>query len=719
MLLNGKRVGHYFPLSEHYSMTLTGVAHGDEAVINLARLADYTFVVSGTLQHAEIEEPVSLVFRFDGKENESVVEFRDDGTLYLLSVAFITVEQTGISVCFRLVSHRKPTLFLIGGKEKGVFDDTSSSSSSSSEEDSSSPSEESSGEASSTTEEATTDKPDRSVFILGVQHDRGEQVLEQNLPSILYYASGHTNHSLDNLTVFWESERFNGSARALVPKQTFELGKFELPLEGVFQSALQFALSAYVLYLVRGVDRSIYTRETVRSFSEDDVAKWERRYGKDGCSVNMVTQILRSLIEATTQLGREDSLTAVMFIFQERNRAEKFLSEAATLFLSLLTEEMSNAFNTARLQYEKHQQGQAWYFTPFFKSFTTKSIFLDRSKVRSRAHHLRAILTAMVRQLIRGPDNDADIARLSAVDSAPVSIQSYDPLEISQELTQMARGNHFVVDEKYFAKLHAIVYQRYGHIGSALFIALEEAVADTSRILNLTRLTMRYRDIQSYLHVDTVLGITDKSRAIIVVGSGHVNRMRRLFRQSGDYDVEHYTMYEDAAEEVLDRQYAKRFNWPAVYCAYLALEALDAWLSLDSQVRLQLLLFLHYGDELKLAKYNTGESADGMTLRPKDVERWYSIMNVWFHVLTSYSPYKEQLLVPASDSSAALDKFNARAYPPALHTLLLLLRKVDRPLGREPGEPLPLDSTAPVANEVGDLQMALVHWHSNMKQAFL
>lgn len=697
-----KRVGEFFALTDGCSLTLDAVRHRDEYddPLDLTRLLHYTFDIEATLYcyrfGAEpVERALRLVYRFSDVASESV-RFRDaeNGREYDLSVSFIGVpsdkhghvpRDARLSVSFLLQEAARTGLssLSLGGEEDNHMD-----------------------------VEPPPQRVER-IFLLAVHHDDTEELIEEQLPRILHHIERRAQQqgrrsALSELVVLWESENFADRRPLLRPAVT---GRFSLALEGDLYSQMQPMLSAYLLYRLGEVEGRQYARlQAVKlrerilgwhGYTKEDVESYETHYGEEGVCIRITISIVVSYLRIMMNLGRAQSLVAFRVLFGSDERTLMVAKKMAHLFVNVvLTKAHREILEKVRTEYyaSGEREDKKWYFSRFFLNYARDRDVdaTDHHHIKGRHASFRKLLHGMVRLLIRGPDQadggeSVDVARLWR----QPRYESLDPAKLTREhlqtsleqLGEWSTRHEWVVDEYYFAEVNRLVFRLYGHIGSALFLLLEEAVSRRKRLLQLGHLVTQYRNVQSVLHTMHVMRTTHCRDAVLVVGQDHVEPLRGLFRGVGVNSLAWYNTFKQTTPlELTIKSKRTRRKFAAQLRAQLAMEALDQWIfgapgtqsSIDREASLQLYFFLQDADALNPAHFATR------------LPSLLQLMRLYAWLFWTRDAYHGDPLVWPDwsiDTAEARQFLVERRYPPVLVEIMLCTRDLvqSNPEARWPG----------------------------------
>ncbi len=729
MLLPEKRVGDFFALSPSRSATLVSVRHDDEwgEPLQRARLLQYRFIVQLRVQRRGRQHDHLWALRFGfGRDTTSEKTWQEAGTRYALSVARLQLpepqsEHDSLRVTLRLQTTTGPS----GHAATGLGAPSSSSSSSSdassttttttdttdSERDSDSDDEDE--ESSSEVSLSSSDTPVRKrILVLGVAHDETEALLVRHMTSVLNHARRAGHPGVQRLCVFWEPTKAVMQHARLRPQSAFEAARFSLPIEAQLYGDLQFVLSAYLLYILPRDDTRLRPLIMVwHGIDEDEARQLARYYGaEDGAAIDIVVRQCIDWLRLTMTLGRTDALAAFQFMFgNNETLTAQFLGDMAKLVQRVIMIEPDRlALEQARRDFEAAtQDGDEWYYNSFFINYVHVRPVEDTNykRIRRHAHQLRRLLMGLVRLLIRGPDNEADLVALSRADyESPVPVDALrddeERLLALLEVREWCEGEGWALDERYFAALGRQVYAQYGHIGSSLMILLEAAVARRRSARRMGDLVQEYRDVQSALHTVHTLETlgNDCTQAVLVVGTAHVAPLVALLSQVPGYAVQRYMVNSGISglDTTLDLKRSAARAWEPRLRAYLTLEALDQWsielgggihmlAAAAGQARLQLYLFLAYADELNPRHFDPLVARDRRLLAQLLRMHWMLWQAVWpYHDEAGPPPELRQ----AASADAARAMLQRLRYAPPLVEALVQLRALwpqPADVTREPG----------------------------------
>jgi hypothetical protein len=659
ILINGKGLGERFPLARNFDLTVVGLSHGDEEPLQLVKLGSYTFAARAILHTGGCENRlVDLTFRFHNKVNAPLT-FEDAEWEYRLSVAFLTFVKEEVLLDFRLDSEERVPLHttaLSSHRYKG--------------------------------KKVRATHP-LQVFILGVWHDETERKVRARLPRIMAQA-WEDEGGPGRVVTFWE-DAFNRQRHFLRPHNLFVASCYNMPLESVLQSSLEFLFAALILYLMRGVDDEI-CRIVWGHHGEDlrEAEAQEALYGKDGSATDFVLLVMDTFLKVAMLLGREGSYEAFASVFVDRARTDTFLSHMADLYENVvLGEEARGLLRMAKQEWYsggeegEEEEEELWYFTPFFGNITNNFLkqHWDAVNITKNRKEFRVLLMEMVQVFVRGKDNAQDVERLLDP-HRPVLPKRLSSEQLEGLMESIAEEEETLgpqVNERYFSGLNRLIYEEFGQMGGALFSELVLSVRGREHLLQMSEVVTLYRDMQSFIHVQHVMRTVKEDRCVLVVGSDHVSRLKKLFRASGARVT---TYHRNTGPGSSPSPFPSTVRHNTLFRAYLALEAIDHWMSRDVLLspeappvpvpRLQLYLFLEY------------------TTRPTDATLLYLL----FYRFVSVSPFHSPLTLYPYPSSQTAEVEDVRAhyrglgYPVPLTEILVQCRAL--PTGeeteREPGE---------------------------------
>lgn len=755
--LNERRIGDFFALSNSCSITLLNVSHNGDGEINLARLLHYKFTVTVTLHCDGTEERrLRLPFQFSGAKadadgdddtTDNAAEFSDNtGRRYLLAVQFIDLEEE--SVNFSLLVSEAPS-------EKEYVATTLSGRRSDEME------------VVKGDDESMDKQKHGHIFLLGVEHDDAEEELDE-LTSILHFVQKKKQHQhqqqkrqSSDLLVLWEFTPSGRENARLRPDIQLDLHRFSLPLEGILNRTLQSMLSAYLLYILYDVSKGGGRSKAQRlrldvadwhGYTKQDIERYTQLYGSrdDPIALHIVASDCVVLLRAIMRMGECDTLDAFSPMTGSSDATLKFVHKMAHLVERvILTEEKRDTLVAARKEYYKDtlttDPARDWYFKPFFLNYVPRSVIkqADHRHVRGRHASFRRLLMIFFRLLVmRGPlastdqkkktnnnNNTKQLWQHGYQRPIPERVESTRALgDALENVAAWARGHQWELSEQYFARLSAEVYDTYGHIGSSLYLLMEEGLSDRRRLLELGNLVTQYRDMQSFLHTLHCMRTTECSLAVLVVGSAHIGDLERLFLSTGYIDVTVHNMPLMETTTVMESVLSKgtRVGWAPRLRAYLALEALNQWLLVTApeelgETSLQLYYFMRFADNLNPSDY------DPQSVR--QMLRLAQLMRLFAWLMATHSPYNHghalqwpEHTAPTEEARRLLEE--QLRYPPVLVNMMMqVLREQWRPKTAERVAGQPIDSEMMTQHFIEqpaapfDLSELRTDWSAAMGQA--
>jgi len=688
-----KVVGDFFSVGEQCSVRVESIGQDREGErVERDHLLHYTFVVGVTLHCYEegrptIERSKKLTFRFRNAKNEALT-FEDTRGTHRLSVDFITLEEDEeLSAGFLLETVEGPlhtdSLYALGVKGRKA--------------------------------EKKEQPGKKRVLIIGVMHDDAEEELQRIIPTVLSHVEMSLPGRIPSLAVLWESPQ-SRNPPSLIPKEDFLLSRFTLPLEGDLFGILEFMWSAYTLCMLGHGKEEMKERVMgFHGYTRDDIKRDQKVYGEGGLVIDIVIHIIYQLLRLMMSKGRRKSETIMMTILHSEEAVTRLFTTLAYIYenIMLSKHKREQLRETRREYFQGREDDDEWYTTRFFRNFLflhgDDGIFNLR-QIRRSAGEFRNFLMGLVRQVIRGGDNSADMTRLSDPETG-----NYIAVELSRGSMEPALSElngRKKMNEEYFSTIADSVQQLYGNVGSALLLQLESSVHDMEKSLGKAGVR-EYRDAQSFINVSNVFRETGVSNAALVVGTGHVDFLGNLFRSSGEYEV---TTYHPESFEVGSAVVVHEKRWAASLTNYLTLEALDKWLFRDvtwvREPRLQLYLFLNIANRLNVVHYDL-VAREGLE----------SVMRLWYNIFMTVSPYREPLVYPTGERTASSTRayFQKQNYPQALVEILVQYRNLSHiPTQRAAGE-LTLEEAflASIAKQrhTLDVENLRTDWVSQMEQA--
>jgi hypothetical protein len=342
------------------------------------------------------------------------------------------------------------------------------------------------------------------------------------------------------------------------------------------------------------------------------------------------------------RLGRVKSYqTFGTLVVREALLTEIFMDIASLYENIMLSDDDREAFHIMKEAWyvNQEEEGEHWYFTPFFLNFSQLSPYKAR-EIRQNSHLFESLTMGLVRAVMEGWQHHRNEYPWYAwTDPSTNILKKVGEGELSdtlREIEEQNAKNQWSLDETYTASLTNAVYELYGHIGIGLLYIehLVKAQGKSQNLLPMTELCVLYRDLISFLHVSYVIRMTGTDQAVLIVGHAHVKGIERLFHNA-DYEVR---TYESVPITELP-------EWSDFFGAYLTLEALDAWIGHDidiggisQQPRLQLYMFMEYIDKLDSLLITSIKLKE-----KKELKALANLMAIFFFLFTTVSPYETPL----------------------------------------------------------------------------